>query len=53
MRREEANGRTGYSGTFGVHDNDRGGDSKFESFEEGKPFVTPNLWIPDWVLKNS
>lgn len=49
---EESTGRTGYSGTFGVHYYDRDGDGKFESFEEGKPFVTPDLSIPDWVLKN-
>lgn len=49
---EEPNGRTGYSGQFGVHYFDGDGDGKFESFEEGAPFVTPELRIPDWVLKN-
>ena len=47
---EEPNGRTGYSGSFGVHYSDRDGDGKFESLEEGAPFVTPDLRIPDWVL---
>ena len=49
---EELNGRTGYSGMFGVHYYDRDGDGKFESFEEGAPFVTPELRIPDWVVKS-
>lgn len=49
---EEPNGRTGYSGVFGVQYSDRDGDGKFESFEEGAPFVTPDLRIPDWVMKN-
>ena len=49
---EEPNGRTGYSGVFGVQYSDRDGDGKFESFAEGAPFVTPDLWIPDWVTKN-
>ena len=48
---EEPNGRTGYSGQFGVHYYDRDGDGKFESFEEGAPFVTSDLQIPDWVLR--
>ena len=47
---EESDGRTGYSGSFGVHYTDRDGDGKFESFEEGPPFVTADLRIPDWVL---
>ena len=47
---EEPGGRTGYSGTFGVHYSDRDGDGKFESQEEGAPFVTADLQIPDWVL---
>lgn len=47
---EDPNGRTGYSGQFGVHYYDRDGDGKFESFEEGAPFVTADLHIPDWVL---
>jgi hypothetical protein len=37
---------------FGVHYYDADGDGKFETFEEGKPFVTPELYIPDWVLRN-
>jgi hypothetical protein len=49
---EEPNGRTGYSGVFGVQYSDRDGDGKFESFEEGAPFVTSDLRIPDWVMKN-
>jgi hypothetical protein len=49
---EEPGGRTGYSGQFGVHYSDRDGDGKFESFQEGPPFVTPDLQIPAWVLKN-
>lgn len=49
---EEPNGRTGYSGQFGVQYYDGDGDGKFESLEEGAPFVTPDLRIPDWVLKN-
>jgi hypothetical protein len=49
---EEPNGRTGYSGMFGVQYYDNDGDGKFESFAEGAPFVTHDLWIPDWVLKN-
>jgi len=49
---EESGGRTGYSGTFGLHYYDRDGDGKFESFEEGAPFVTSDLRIADWVLKN-
>jgi len=48
---EDPNGRTGYSGQFGVHYYDRDGDGKFESFEEGAPFVTADLRIPDWVLR--
>lgn len=48
---EEPNGRTGYSGTFGVHYSDRDGDGKFESMEEAAPFVTADLRIPDWVLQ--
>jgi len=48
---EEPNGRTGYSGVFGVQYSDRDGDGKFESFEEGAPFVTADLQIPDWVLR--
>ena len=48
---EEPNGRTGYSGIFGVHYSDRDGDGKFESLEEGAPFVTADLQIPDWVLQ--
>ncbi len=48
---EEPNGRTGYSGMFGVHYTDRDGDGKFESMEEGAPFVTSDLQIPDWVLQ--
>ena len=47
---EDPNGRTGYSGQFGVHYYDGDGDGKFESFEEGAPFVTADLRIPDWVL---
>jgi hypothetical protein len=49
---EEPNGRTGYSGQFGVHYSDRDGDGTFESFEEGTPFVTPELRLPEWVSKN-
>ena len=49
---EEPDGRTGYSGVFGIQYSDRDGDGKFESFEEGPPFVTSDLRIPDWVLKN-
>ena len=49
---EEPNGRTGYSGMFGVHYSDRDGDGKFESYGDGNPFITPDLHIPDWVLKN-
>ena len=48
---EEPDGRTGYSGIFGVHYSDSDGDGKFESFEEGAPFVTADLHIPDWVLR--
>jgi hypothetical protein len=48
---EEPNGRTGYSGVFGVHYSDRDGDGKFESMEEAAPFVTADLRIPDWVLQ--
>lgn len=50
---EEPGGRTGYSGMFGVHYYDRDGDGKFESFEEGAPFVTPDLQVPDWAFKKS
>ena len=49
---EEPNGRTGYSGQFGVHYSDRDGDGTFESFEEGAPFVTPELRLPEWLSKN-
>ncbi len=48
---EEPGGRAGYSGTFGLHYYDRDGDGKFESFEEGAPFVTSDLRVPGWVLK--
>src|SRR5829696_10409930 len=48
---EEPNGRTGYSGMFGVHYTDRDGDGEFESMEEGAPFLTSDLQIPDWVLQ--
>lgn len=48
---EEPNGRTGYSGQFGLHYFDDDGDGKFESFEGGAPFVTPDLRIPEWVLR--
>jgi hypothetical protein len=48
---EEPNGRTGYSGMFGVHYYDQDGDGKFESFEEGAPFVTPELRVPEWLSK--
>ena len=43
---ESPHGRTGYSGQFGVHYYDGDGDGKFESFEEGAPFVTSDLRIP-------
>ena len=46
---QESDGRTGYSGTFGVHYEDRDGDGKFETFSEGAPFVTSDLQIPNWV----
>ena len=48
---EEPNGRTGYSGIFGVHYSDRDGDGKFETLQEAAPFVTADLQIPDWVLQ--
>lgn len=48
---EEPNGRTGFSGQFGVHYYDGDGDGKFESFEEGAPFVMADLQIPDWVKR--
>jgi hypothetical protein len=44
--------RGGYGGVFGVHYYDNDGDGKFESYEDGSPFVTSELRIPDWVLKN-
>ena len=50
---EEPDGRTGYSGMFGVHYYDHDGDGKFESFEEGAPFVTPELRVPEWVSKSA
>ena len=33
-------------------DNDNDGDGIFESRESGPLAVTPDLRIPDWVLKN-
>ena len=36
---------------LGVHYSDRDGDGKFESFEEGTPFVTPELRVPEWLSR--
>jgi len=42
----------GQSGLFGLLYYDNDGDGIFESRESGPLAVTPDLRIPDWVLKN-
>jgi len=48
---DQQTGRGGYGGIYGAQYFDNDGDVIFESYEPGAPFVTPNLRIPKWALK--